>query len=162
VLGVVAVVVVVVFRQLRLPALIGYLLVGILIGPHALGWVNDSEDTRYLAEFGVVFLMFSIGLEFSLPKMVTMRRIVFGLGAAQVGVLTFLVIWLTHGWLYRWRPTLGSLMPTVAKLSRIPRTPACVMASSSLSAVFSSMTATPRAFPPRAFMPKSVAELSVP
>ena len=59
----------VVFRQLRLPALIGYLLVGILIGPHALGWVPDTEETRYLAEFGVVFLMFSIGLEFSLPKL---------------------------------------------------------------------------------------------
>jgi monovalent cation:H+ antiporter-2, CPA2 family len=87
-----AVVVVVACRLLRLPALIGYLLVGILIGPHALGWVPDTEDTRYLAEFGVVFLMFSIGLEFSLPKMVTMRRIVFGLGAAQVGLLTLLVI----------------------------------------------------------------------
>ena len=82
----------VVFRQLRLPALIGYLLVGILIGPHALGWVADREDTRYLAEFGVVFLMFSVGLEFSLPKLVTMRRVVFGLGAAQVGATTLFVI----------------------------------------------------------------------
>jgi CPA2 family monovalent cation:H+ antiporter-2 len=87
-----AVFVVVVFRQLRLPALIGYLLVGILIGPHALGWVADREDTRYLAEFGVVFLMFSIGLEFSLPKLVTMRRVVPGLGAAQVGATTLFVI----------------------------------------------------------------------
>ena len=87
-----AVFVVVVFRQLRLPALIGYLLVGILIGPHALGWVADREDTRYLAEFGVVFLMFSVGLEFSLPKLVTMRRAVFGLGAAQVVATTLLVL----------------------------------------------------------------------
>ena len=63
------------FRQLRLPALIGYLLVGILIGPHALGWAADDEQTRYLAEFGVVFLMFSVGLEFSLPKLVTMRKV---------------------------------------------------------------------------------------
>ena len=87
-----AVVVVVVCRLLRLPALIGYLVVGILIGPHALGWVPDTEDTRYLAEFGVVFLMFSIGLEFSLPKLVTMRRIVFGLGAAEVTAATLLVL----------------------------------------------------------------------
>ena len=98
-----AVVVVVACRLLRLPALIGYLLVGILIGPHALGWVPDTEDTRYLAEFGVVFLMFSIGLEFSLPKMVTMRRIVFGLGAAQVGVLTFLVIGIALAIGLNWR-----------------------------------------------------------
>ncbi len=64
--------------------MLGYLTVGILIGPHAFGWVPDSEQTRYLAEFGVVFLMFSIGLEFSLPRLKSMRRIVFGLGLAQV------------------------------------------------------------------------------
>jgi len=97
-----AVVVVVVCRLLRLPALIGYLVVGILIGPHALGWVPDTEDTRYLAEFGVVFLMFSIGLEFSLPKLVTMRRLVFGLGAAEVVGVTALVLGLAlalgQGW----------------------------------------------------------------
>ena len=86
VLLVVAVLVVVVCRRLRLPALVGYLLVGVLIGPHALGWIADTDEVRHLAEFGVVFLMFSIGLEFSLPKLVTMRRIVFGLGAAQVVV----------------------------------------------------------------------------
>ena len=87
-----AVFVVVLFRQLRLPALIGYLLVGILIGPNALGWVEDNEGTRHLAEFGVVFLMFSVGLEFSLSKLVTMRQAVFGLGAAQVAATTLLVI----------------------------------------------------------------------
>ena len=87
-----AVVVVVVCRLLRLPALVGYLIVGILIGPHALGWVPESEDAHYLAEFGVVFLMFSIGLEFSLPKLVTMRRVVFGLGAAEVVAVTLLVL----------------------------------------------------------------------
>jgi len=87
-----AVLVVVIFRTLKLPALLGYLLVGIVIGPHALGLVPDSGETRYLAEFGVVFLMFSIGLEFSLPKLVTMRRMVFGLGAAQVGAVMVLAV----------------------------------------------------------------------
>jgi CPA2 family monovalent cation:H+ antiporter-2 len=82
-----AVAVVVACRQFRLPPLIGYLIVGIAVGPHALAWVPDDESTRYLGEFGVVFLMFSIGLEFSLAKLVTMRAIVFGLGGAQV-VLT--------------------------------------------------------------------------
>ncbi len=81
-----AVIVVVIFRVLKLPVLLGYLLVGILIGPHATGLIPDNEDTRYLAEFGVVFLMFSVGLEFSLPKLMTMRRVVFGLGSAQVGL----------------------------------------------------------------------------
>jgi len=87
-----AVVVVAVCRLLALPALLGYLLVGILIGPHAFGLVSDTAETRYLAEFGVVFLMFSIGLEFSLPKLLAMRRMVFGFGAAQVGVTMLLVI----------------------------------------------------------------------
>src|SRR3970040_112080 len=82
-----AVLVVVVFRMLQLPALLGYLLAGIAIGPHALGWIPESKEGRYLAEFGVVFLMFSIGLEFSLPKLFQMRRTVFGFGLAQV-VLT--------------------------------------------------------------------------
>ncbi len=87
---------VVAFRLLHLPPLLAYLTVGILIGPHALALLPDSEDTRYLAEFGVVFLMFSIGLEFSLPKLRAMRRTVFGLGGAQV-VLTVLMT-LVAGW----------------------------------------------------------------
>ena len=85
-----AVGVVVVCRTLNLPPLLGYLIVGIAIGPHALGWIPQSEDARKLAEFGVVFLMFSIGLEFSLPKLYQMRRTVFGMGLLQV-VLTLLV-----------------------------------------------------------------------
>jgi CPA2 family monovalent cation:H+ antiporter-2 len=71
-------------RALRLPTMLGYLVTGIAIGPYALGWIPDSEEARYLAEFGVVFLMFSIGLEFSLPRLMTMRMTVFGFGGAQV------------------------------------------------------------------------------
>ena len=82
----VAVLAVTVFKRLKLPAMLGYLTAGILIGPNALGLVPDSPETRHLAEFGVVFLMFSIGLEFSLPKLHAMRRIVFGLGLAQVSI----------------------------------------------------------------------------
>jgi len=90
---------VVVFRLLSLPPLLGYLAVGILIGPHAFRLVPDTAQTRYLAEFGVVFLMFSIGLEFSLPRLRSMRRIVFGLGGAQVGLTVLLT--LAAGWLIR-------------------------------------------------------------
>lgn len=87
-----AVLVVVVCRILRLPVMLGYLTVGILIGPHAFGWIPDSPSTRHLAEFGVVFLMFSIGLEFSLSRLKAMKRTVFGLGSAQVIVTTLLVM----------------------------------------------------------------------
>lgn len=75
---------VVVFRMMHLPPMLGYLIVGILLGPYGFGLAEDNEATHTLAEFGVVFLMFSIGLEFSLPKLSSMRRTVFGLGLAQV------------------------------------------------------------------------------
>ncbi len=82
-----AVAVVVVFRQLSMPAILGYLIVGALVGPNALGFVPATEAQRYLAEFGVVFLMFSVGLEFSLPQLMAMRRTVFGFGGAQVATI---------------------------------------------------------------------------
>ncbi|HEY4371080.1 MAG TPA: monovalent cation:proton antiporter-2 (CPA2) family protein [Burkholderiales bacterium] len=77
-------------RKLHLPPILGYLAAGILIGPHALGVVPDTPGTRYLGEFGVVFLMFSIGLEFNLAKLMSMRGTVFGLGTAQVVLITLL------------------------------------------------------------------------
>jgi CPA2 family monovalent cation:H+ antiporter-2 len=86
-----AVFIVVLFRRLDLPPMLGYLLVGVALSPHALGIIPDTGEARYLAEFGVVFLMFSIGLEFSLPRLFTMKRIVFGLGATQVAVTMLLV-----------------------------------------------------------------------
>ncbi|MGB7543861.1 MAG: monovalent cation:proton antiporter-2 (CPA2) family protein [Burkholderiales bacterium] len=79
-----AVFAVIVLRSLHMPPLLGYLVVGVAVGPLALAWIPDTEEARRLAEFGVVFLMFSIGLEFSLPKLFHMRRTVFGLGLAQV------------------------------------------------------------------------------
>ncbi len=87
-----AVPVVILFRLVKLPAMIGYLLVGVVIGPNGLGLIPDAQDTRSLAEFGVVFLMFSVGLEFSLARLMTMRRIVFGLGASQVVLTLALVV----------------------------------------------------------------------
>ena len=75
---------VVVCRSLKLPPMLGYLAAGVMIGPHALALAQNSESVRHLGEFGVVFLMFAIGLEFSLPKLRAMRRNVFGLGLFQV------------------------------------------------------------------------------
>ncbi|MBS1159185.1 MAG: Kef-type potassium/proton antiporter, family [Proteobacteria bacterium] len=82
---------VVIFRRFNLPPVLGYLLVGTIIGPHALNLLRDVYRAEQLAEFGVVFLMFSIGLEFSLPKLYAMKRIVFGLGLLQV-ILSMLLI----------------------------------------------------------------------
>jgi CPA2 family monovalent cation:H+ antiporter-2 len=102
-----AVMVVVVCRILRLPVMLGYLAVGILIGPHAFGWIPDAPSTRHLAEFGVVFLMFSIGLEFSLTRLKAMKRTVFGLGSAQV--LFSILLVMSAAWAYGldWRAGLA-------------------------------------------------------
>ncbi len=75
-------------RRLRLPAILGYLLTGMALGPFAFGLVSDSSTTQLFAELGVTFLLFTLGLEFSFPRMIAMRREVFGLGAAQVIVTT--------------------------------------------------------------------------
>ena len=108
VLGVVA------FRLMKLPPMLGYLVVGVLIGPNALALAKDSAGVRYLAEFGVVFLMFVLGLEFNLPKLKSMRTLVFGLGLSQVGLTMIgtllghvLLIWIfsftTRPWELGWQ-----------------------------------------------------------
>jgi CPA2 family monovalent cation:H+ antiporter-2 len=79
-----------IFRRLRLSVILGYLLVGAMMGPHALGLVPDSENIKSLAEFGIVFLMFTVGLEFSLPKLFSLRFPVFVIGGIQV-LLTVLI-----------------------------------------------------------------------
>src|ERR1700733_5009523 len=78
-------------RKLALPAILGYLAVGMLLGPHALSLAADNETTQLLADFGVVFLVFTLGLEFSLPRLVAMRWEVLGVGGAQVLVTTGVV-----------------------------------------------------------------------
>ena len=102
VLGVVA------FRSLKLPPMLGYLSVGVVIGPHALALATDSDAVRHLGEFGVVFLMFVIGLEFNLSKLRSMRRHVFGLGLLQV---TLTIVLATFGSLF-----LASMAPTLWKM----------------------------------------------
>jgi CPA2 family monovalent cation:H+ antiporter-2 len=79
-----SVVVVAGVRKLALPAILGYLVVGMLLGPHALALAVDNETTQLLADFGVVFLVFTLGLGFSLPRLVAMRWEVLGVGGAQV------------------------------------------------------------------------------
>src|SRR3954471_488974 len=97
VLGVVA------SRSLKLPPMLGYLVVGVLVSPPALGVGGREETLRHLGEFGVVFLMFVIGLEFNLPKLRAMRTHVFGLGLFQVVLTVALAV------LGAW--VLGSMLP---------------------------------------------------
>ncbi|MBC7756420.1 MAG: cation:proton antiporter [Bdellovibrio sp.] len=72
------------FRALKLPAMLAYFFVGMLFGPFGFNILRSTESGRHVAEFGIVFLMFSVGLEFSLPKLYAMRKTLFGLGGAQV------------------------------------------------------------------------------
>ena len=73
---------------LRLPSIIGYLFVGLFVGPHAIGLIHHSETTHLLGEIGVAFLLFAIGLEFSIPQFLKMRHVLIWLGGAQVLVGT--------------------------------------------------------------------------
>src|SRR6185437_7149645 len=79
-------IVTVLFRKLKLSIILGYLLVGSIVGPHALGLAHNSEFAQNLAEFGIVFLMFTVGLEFSLPKLFALRYSVFVIGGLQVSL----------------------------------------------------------------------------
>jgi CPA2 family monovalent cation:H+ antiporter-2 len=93
----VAVAVVVAFQRLHIPASLGYLLVGVLLGPHTAGPVIEAQPIRVLAEFGIVFLLFTIGLNFSLPQIHALRHLVLGLGTAQILLTTSTVgalVWL--------------------------------------------------------------------
>ena len=96
------------FRWLKLPPMLGYLAVGVVIGPNALALSNNAESVRHLGEFGVVFLMFVIGLEFNLPKLRAMQRHVFGLGVLQVALTIVLA---TLGSLF-----LAQLAPSIWKM----------------------------------------------
>ena len=91
-------------RKLALPAILGYLAVGMLLGPHALALVVDNDTTRLLADIGVAFLVFTLGLEFSLPRLLAMRGEVLGVGGAQV-LVTTAVVALAAAWLLGVAPT---------------------------------------------------------
>ena len=83
-----SVIAVAVFRRFNFPSILGYLTVGIPVGSHLFGdffgFVDNSEQTRHLAEYGIVFLLFTVGLEFSFPKLLAMKSSVFGYGSLQV------------------------------------------------------------------------------
>lgn len=87
----IAVTIIIAFQRLHIPTSLGYLFVGLVVGPYTVGPVLDGQQVRALAEFGIVFLLFTIGLNFSLPQILALRNQVLGLGTAQV-VLTAIVV----------------------------------------------------------------------
>ena len=94
----VSVTVMVAFQRLHIPSSLGYLLVGLILGPHTAGPTVHVSEFKVLAEFGVVFLLFSIGLNYSLPQLHAMRHQILGLGTAQVALTTAAVatlLWMT-------------------------------------------------------------------
>lgn len=93
----IVVIAVALFRRLNLPPILAYLVVGMVLGPHATGMVDNSDAITFLAEVGVAFLLFTLGLEFSLTRLIANRKAVLGLGSAQVtiSILAFgLISWL--------------------------------------------------------------------
>ena len=79
------------FKRIKLPPILAYLVAGIVAGPQLLELFENPHDVALVAELGIVFLLFSLGLEFSVPKLVAMRHLVFGVGSAQV-IITLLLI----------------------------------------------------------------------
>ena len=91
-----AVVATAIFRRMHLPPILAYLFVGVILGPYALGMIENNATIHLLSELGVVFLLFMLGLEFSLPRMLAMRTIVLGLGSAQVIITSAVVLGATY------------------------------------------------------------------
>ncbi|KKL70541.1 hypothetical protein LCGC14_2103890, partial [marine sediment metagenome] len=94
-----AVVLVWLFKRIGLPPILAYLATGVLAGGHGIGWMAQSYEMHFVAELGIVFLLFSLGLEFSVGRLMAMRNIVFGLGTLQVVITTlvFMLILLLMG-----------------------------------------------------------------
>ncbi len=92
-----------VFHRLRLPSLLAFLLVGLVLGPNVIGVIEDVEQLRAIAELGLVFLLFLLGLEFSLPRLMAMRNAVFRLGGTQVLLCTLAFFLAFYWWGLDWQ-----------------------------------------------------------
>lgn len=91
-----AILVIFIFNKLKLPSVVGFLLTGIIAGPYALGLISDVEIIDVLAEIGVVLLLFIIGMEFSIKKLLKIKNIVFIGGLLQVGITILIVVLILH------------------------------------------------------------------
>ncbi len=98
-----AILVILICYKIKVPVIVGFLLTGVLVGPHGLGLVRAVEEVEILAEIGVVLLLFTIGLEFSLSRLVKIKRLVLGGGALQVALTGLVVFALTYWLDLTWR-----------------------------------------------------------
>ena len=94
------------FQRLKLGAVLGYLVAGMLIGPWGIGMIGEVESTMAFAEFGVVLLLFLVGLELDPTRLWALRHPVFGLGGAQVGVTGAVLALVGHACGLEWQPAL--------------------------------------------------------
>ncbi|MDM5113452.1 monovalent cation:proton antiporter family protein [Aeromonas salmonicida] len=93
-----AVLLVAIFRRLGQPVILAYLVAGVLLGPHGAAILSEQANMQTIAELSIVFLMFSLGLEFSLPRLIAMRMLVVGVGGLQVLFTSLLFFWLGWWW----------------------------------------------------------------
>ncbi|POG23870.1 potassium transporter [Aeromonas bestiarum] len=93
-----AVLLVAIFRRLGQPVILAYLLAGVVLGPYGAAVITGQAIMQTIAELGIVFLMFSLGLEFSLPRLIAMRMLVLGVGGLQVLFTSSLFFWLAWWW----------------------------------------------------------------
>jgi CPA2 family monovalent cation:H+ antiporter-2 len=84
-----AVLIVWLFRRIKLPAILAYLVAGMVVGEHGFAFIQDQADYEHFGELGIVFLLFTLGLEFSVPKLIAMRHLVIAVGSLQVGISLF-------------------------------------------------------------------------
>lgn len=120
-----ALLITVIFQHLKIPIILGYVIAGTLVGPQVFGWFTNTDTIKNLAEFGVVLLMFTVGLEFSLKKLFSMRYVVFVLGGSQV--LVSILLTMTLGIIFK--------MPVISAL-----VVGCVVALSSTAIVIKQLS----------------------
>jgi|TARA_B110000211_G_scaffold222932_1_gene272197 CPA2 family monovalent cation:H+ antiporter-2 len=100
------------FRRLQLPAILAYLVAGVLVGEHGLALAHEHVDYDHFAELGIVFLLFTLGLEFSLPKLLAMRHLVVTVGSLQViiSLVLFMVVAMFFGQSFAAAITIGGIL----------------------------------------------------
>ncbi|MEK7308646.1 MAG: cation:proton antiporter, partial [Nitrospirota bacterium] len=98
ILGVSAVVVFLLHR-IKIPSIVGFLLAGMLLGPYGVGFIKDSNTIQTFAEIGVILLLFTIGLQFSLSRSLKMKVEIFGIGGLQVSIAVALTAFISYRWL---------------------------------------------------------------
>jgi CPA2 family monovalent cation:H+ antiporter-2 len=100
------------FRRLQLPAILAYLVAGVLVGEHGLALAHEHVDYDHFAELGIVFLLFTLGLEFSLPKLLAMRHLVVTVGSLQViiSLVLFMIVAMFFGQSFAAAITIGGIL----------------------------------------------------